>query len=168
MLSKIKKTILALFAVAFVGVLLPAQLALASELITVNPFTGSPQDMMTIEGTGGGDYARIYFSSQDVALGKKIDSEVTIYKYLGESGVDGGHNMNSFTCPVPSIMNDGSQTSPVVNGIYYIYMTSDKSKAILGKTSFNVTGVNINVSLSFTEGNVGEELEITGKGFWDN
>ncbi|MGI6079115.1 MAG: IPT/TIG domain-containing protein, partial [Fastidiosipilaceae bacterium] len=28
--------------------------------------------------------------------------------------------------------------------------------------------VNINVSLSFTEGNVGEELEITGKGFWDN
>jgi len=168
LLSKIRKTILALFAVAFIGVSLPAQLVLASDLITVNPLTGSPRDIITIEGKGGGDYARIYFSSQDVALGKKIDSEVTIYKYLGYSGVDGGNNMNLFTCPVPSIMNDGDQACPVLNGIYYIYTTTDASKIIQGKTSFNVTGVNINVNLSFTEGNVGEELEITGKGFWDN
>jgi len=124
--------------------------------------------MITIGGKGGGNYARIYFSSQDVEPGKRIDSEVAIYKYLGNSGVDGGNNMNSFTCPVPSIMNDGDQTYPVINGIHYIYTTSDTSKVILGKASFNVTGVNINVNLSFAEGYVGEELEITGQGFWNN
>jgi hypothetical protein len=73
--------------------------------------------------------------------------------------------MNAFHTQVPAVMNDGDIIRPVLNGTYYIYVT-DAIKVIGDRVSFTVSGVQIEANLSFDQGYVGEELEITGEGFW--
>ena len=138
-----------------------------AQTIQVTPNQGTHGDGFSVSGQpGGGPIARIYFSSQDVEINAKIGQDVKTYKILGEVGIDGGGNMNTFSSQVPTLMSDGDIDLPVINRTHYIYITRSTATNILAKAVFEVVGVTLNAELSFEEGYVGEELQITGDGFW--
>jgi hypothetical protein len=173
--KKIHKAITALFALALIIISLPAQSAYAATAdvtLAVNPSSGEVGDTITISGSGAflgssGTF-RIYFSDQQIQLGetdKYAEDHLTSYCFfpMTETIVN-----NSFTqtITIPSSLNTGLVTK---DGTYYFYLAKFNGMiqkyAIVQVTPFKITGFS-QATLTPTQGNVSDELEISGEGFW--
>lgn len=162
----------ALLALAFILISapLPALSAESNLVLTVNPSSGQVGDSVTVSGSelylSQSATFRIYFTNQAVNLSdgdKYVENELTSYCYFPVTNIIG----DSFTqtLNIPAYFNN----RPVdEDGTYYFYLAKLTSIAnkhlILEGTPFEVTGFS-EFALNPTEGNVGQELEISGEGF---
>lgn len=169
---KLNKVFKVLGVVLVLGMLLaaiPASTALAALTITLDPVSGTPLPLndpnagteVTVTGSGSGGGYYLYFSSQNVAVGKEIGVDVTRYKLLGNPAIMEGSFLFHFI--VPDSLNSGSVTEAVHNGTYYVYASVAEDETIIAKASFLVTGLG-SITISDDEGPVGTEVEITGTG----
>jgi len=135
-----------------------------SEAIDLSPEEGEIGDKIDIEGSGfeADTTCRIYFSSDKADDGDDIDTEVTAYESTGIKWTNAdGEFTTTFT--VPSELTDGEDKEDVHGGDYYVYVTYHRSTTILDFDKFTVLGGEIEISPE--EGQVGTEVEISGKRF---
>ncbi|MFC1956385.1 IPT/TIG domain-containing protein [Chloroflexota bacterium] len=124
-------------------------------------------DEIDIDGSGfhPSDYVYVFFSSYEADKGNDME-DLEAYEYLGrdrigslDSADDGEFEMS---VDVPDELTDGEKDETVGFGIYYIYVSyDDEGDNIVDSYEFRITGV----ELDLTQGNVGNEFEITGTGF---
>ena len=177
MLSKIKRTVFALMALSFLIILAPVHTANAAVYMSVTPTSGEVRSTVTISASGlylgYNPTYRIYFSDQyvDISDGsdKFIDDEMTRYSYISVTCtiVD-----NSFSqdLNVPTSFNTGLIDK---DGTYYFYLAKQFSGGsqqggtkwlIQQVVPFEIVGFT-QISLSASQGHVGDRLEIEGEGF---
>jgi len=136
----------------------------SGESIHTSPEEGEIGDKIEIEGGGFEANAtyRLYFSSDKADDGDDIDTEVTAYESTGIKWTNAdGELTTNFT--VPSALTDGEDKEDVHGGDYYFYVTYHRSTTILDFDRFTVLGGEIEISPE--EGQVGTEVEISGKQF---
>jgi len=141
-------------------------MAALNPTITVDPDEGDPGTAVDLDGsnyTVGEEY-NVYFSSQDVAVGKEITVDVTTWNRVvaGEPITTFGKVISEFT--VPYQLTGGTDDEAVHGGWYYIYVTYNPDTVIVAKTTFLVTGF-AELDIDIDEGPVGTTVEITGEGF---
>jgi len=136
----------------------------SGEDIDLSPEEGEIGDKIEIKGDGfeADTTCRIYFSSDKANDGDDIDTEVTAYESTGIKWTNAdGEFTTTFT--VPSELTDGEDKEDVHGGDYYVYVTYHRSTTILDFDKFTVLGGEIEISPE--EGQVGTEVEISGKRF---
>ena len=167
------RSILRIFSVvatlALIMLALPMASVLAAESIEADPEKGDPGTVVELYGsdyTVGLEY-NVYFSSQDVAVGKEIAVDVTTWNRVvaGEPITTMGRIICEF--PVPTQLTGGTDDEAVHGGWYFIYVTYNESSEILAKTEFLVTGF-ASLDIDEDEGIVGDVVEITGEGFMED
>ena len=175
MFKKVKQVLIALFALSVLMTFTPTQLThavVADVTLTVNPLSGEVGENVTISGSGtflgsGGTF-RLYFSDQVIQLGesdKFVDDHLTSYFFfpMNDTIVN---NSFSQSIVVPASLNTGLITK---DGTYYFYLTKlngmIEKYALVQSVPFKITGFTKG-TLTPTQGNVGQEIEIEGEGFW--
>ncbi|MFC1846995.1 IPT/TIG domain-containing protein [Chloroflexota bacterium] len=127
---------------------------------------GTIGDSMRIRGTGSGlQDLDIYFSSQSAGIGDDIDDEVTAYKWLVSTVVNGlSETFDVTNVQVPAELNNGIDDEDVHGGVYYVYITRAGLLDILAFDTFTVTGIAEITDYGPEAGTVGTEVEIEGVG----
>lgn len=147
---------------------LPTKTALAKEILNLSPSKGVVGDKIEVTGSGydSGDRIYIYFSSQDADVNDDIsDLDVWVEVDTARASLaleGGGYISGSFE--VPDELTDGHKIEKVLGGDYFVYATKREEGRILAKEEFTVVGI---AEVDPTEGPVGTEIEIEGKGFED-
>jgi len=170
--NTIKKITMALFALAVITISTPAHPTEAAVTLTVDPSSGEVGDAVTIHGSGlylgQSPVFRIYFSDQEIDLSgdddKYVEDNLIRYSYFPVTNIV--DDSFSQTINVPTSFNTG-----LINrdGTYYFYLA--KLNGTINKyliqqvVPFTIVGFT-QVTLTPTQGNVGQELEIEGEGFW--
>jgi len=136
----------------------------SGESIHTSPEEGKIGDKIEIEGHGfeAATTYRLYFSSDKADDGDDIDTEVTAYESTGIKWTNADGELTT-TFTVPSELTDGEDKEDVHGGDYYFYVTYHRSTTILDFDKFTVLGGEIEISPE--EGQVGTEVEISGKRF---
>ncbi|MFC1982970.1 IPT/TIG domain-containing protein [Chloroflexota bacterium] len=139
----------------------------ADESISVSPDRGEIGDQIEIKGYdfNPGDYVYLFFSSYYIAEGNDM-SDLDAYEYVGydPTGNLGSAGEGAFetSIVVPSKLTKGDEDETVGAGTYYIFVSYDPGGShIVDSDRFIVTGI----ELDLTEGNVGDEVDISGVGF---
>ena len=149
---------------------IPATTVLAAESLSVSPSQGEIGDEIDVSGSGydPGDRVYIYFSSEEADEGDYIDDDLDAYEkvattYAGDTGdPDEGDIDTDFD--VPDELKDGSEDEDVTGGEYFVYATYTSEGKIEAIDEFTVR----TIELYATQGNVGDEIEISGVGFRDD
>mgnify|MGYP001030301621 CR=1 FL=1 len=153
-------------------VLLPLMLTLTAtpalaQSISIDPDRGEVDDEIDVEGDGfdPGDYVYVFFSNEEADEGDDIE-DLDSYEYVGSdrTGYAGASDEGelSMSFDVPDRLTDGDKDINVSFGIYYIYVSYDSDgDDIVDYAEFSITGI----EASSTQGNVGDEIDITGAGF---
>jgi hypothetical protein len=172
---KLKKPFLWMgLVVMLVSVLLvfPTAIALGADA-AVTPTTAAVGAQVTITGTlwPPSTQIAVYFSSQQMPLGSKIDTNITIYAYVGTTTIDTNGNLShSFT--IPTTLTTGNQ--PVIPGTYYIYpciynqTVSPAAFQVYAVTSINVLGNATLNPASPATGAPGTTVTLTGTNYLPN
>ncbi|MFC1904749.1 IPT/TIG domain-containing protein [Chloroflexota bacterium] len=164
-----------MLAVAMIFTLLilaiPVTPALAAGL-DISPSSGEIDDNIDVYGYGftPGISVYLYFTSERVVDGDYLDADVTAYERVGVTtagamdATDEGEIDTNFD--IPEELTDGDDEETVRGGTYYIFVTYGGSDRIRAADEFTVEGVG-EITIDPDEGNVGDEVEITGEGFGD-
>jgi hypothetical protein len=169
-LHKVFTALLAL-GFALISTPVPALSAESTVVLTVNPSSGQIGESVTVSGTGlylgQTTMFRLYFTDQEVNLSQDyvyVEDTLTSYCYFPVTNIVG----DSFTqtVAIPAYFNN----KPVdKDGTYYFYLTKLNGMVnkyvILDGVPFAITGFS-DVALAPVQGSSGQELEITGGGFW--
>lgn len=148
---------------------LPTKTALAKEILNLSPSKGVIGDKIEVTGSGydSGDRIYIYFSSQDAEVDDDDIDDLDFWEEVDTARASlalegGGYITGSFE--VPGELTDVHDTEKVIGGDYFVYTTKREEGRILAKEEFTVVGI---AEVDPTEGPVGTEIEIEGKGFED-
>ncbi|MFC1971103.1 IPT/TIG domain-containing protein [Chloroflexota bacterium] len=166
--NKILRIVTSLMALFLLMLTVPATPVLAQGgSISVSPSRGEVSDEIDIDGSGfhPSDYVYVFFSSYEADEGDDME-DLEAYEYLGRdrTGSLGSADEGEFemSVDVPDELTDGEKDETVGFGIYYIYVSyDDEGDNIVDSDEFRIPGV----ELDLTQGNVGNEVEITGIGF---
>ncbi|MFC1930102.1 IPT/TIG domain-containing protein [Chloroflexota bacterium] len=169
--NRIIRIMALLMALFLLMLMVPATPVMAADgSISVSPSRGEVGDEIDISGDGfdPSDYVYLFFSSCKAKDGKDISRECDAYEYLGRdrTGSLGSSDEGEFeiSVDIPDELTDGDEDEIVGFGIYYIYASYDSDgDNIVDSDDFSITGI----ELDTTQGNVGDEVEITGGGFTD-
>lgn len=163
---------MALFALAVITISFPAQSAHAEVNLAVNPISGEVGSTVTVSGSGlylsQTAVFRLYFTDQQIDLSgeadKFIEDELLRYSYFPVTTIIDDSFTQQIT--IPTSFNTGLITK---DGTYYFYLAKlnglVEKYAIEQVVPFKITGFSV-ATLTPTQGNVGQELEIEGEGFW--
>lgn len=128
---------LAKFSVVLVTIIPPA-ITLSATPSSSSPL-GKIGDTVQVKGSRftANSWVKCYFSSQKVATKSSIDSQITVYKYLGWFFVDNAGNADANTrFKIPEALSDGKDKADVHGGDYYIYFTYYDKKEVLTITQY--------------------------------
>jgi len=168
--NKIFRTLVLAIVLSLLVMAIPATPALAAESLSVSPSRGEIGDEIDVSGSGydPGDRVYIYFSSEEADKGDYIDDDLDAYEkvattYAGGSGdADEGDIDTDFD--VPDELTDGSVDEDVTGGEYFVYATYTSEGKIEAIDEFTVRAIELDPE----QGNVGDEIEISGIGFRDD
>ncbi|MFC1971510.1 IPT/TIG domain-containing protein [Chloroflexota bacterium] len=168
--NRIVRIMTSLIALFLLMLMVPATPVMAQDgSISVSPSRGEVGDEIDISGDGfdPSDYVYLFFSSYETDEGDDM-SDLDAYEYLGRdrTGSLGSSDEGEFeiSVDIPDDLTDGDEDEIVGFGIYYIYASYDSDgDNIVDSDDFSITGI----ELDTVQGNVGDEVEITGGGFTD-
>ncbi len=154
--------VLALFLLALPA--LPAGIARAAGLVTVQPTEAKTGDFVSLDGAGfaSSQIVRIYFSSVPAGPGDEIGGRVNTYQHVCDATTDArGAFTAPATFPVPDALNEGSVHANVGVGDYYIYAIYQGSNRIEGTGQMFVTGL---TNLTPSSGSIGDYTVVNSTG----
>ncbi|MFC1955677.1 IPT/TIG domain-containing protein [Chloroflexota bacterium] len=166
--NRIVRIMTSLIALFLLILMVPATPVMAQDgSISVSPSRGEVGDEIDISGDGfdPSDYVYLFFSSYEADEGDDM-SDLDAYEELGRdrAGSLGSSDEGEFeiSVDIPDDLTDGDEDEIVGFGIYYIYASYDSDgDNIVDSDDFSITGIELDI----VQGNVGDEVEITGGGF---
>jgi hypothetical protein len=152
---KIYRTLGVLIILSLLLMVLPVTPVYAQYSITPSPAAGGVGDLITVNGSFPDSisayFVKIYFSSNNVAVGDLI-STATTREYVCGQEVPTDTNLLAdnvtLTFNVPVALNDGSVAQDVTSGTYYIYATviTTMESPIRAKATFTLSAPTIDIS----------------------
>ena len=167
--NKIFRILVLAVILSLLVIAIPATPALAAESLSVSPSRGEIGDEIDVTGSGydEGERVYIYFSSEDADEGDDID-DLDVYEKVAttsagrEDAPDEGDIDTDFD--VPDELTDGDVDEDVTGGEYFVYATYTSEGEIVAIDEFTVRAIELDPE----QGNVGDEIEISGVGFRDD
>ncbi len=149
--------------------LLPTPVHASVETIFVVPYEIGIGEYFEIDGTSfrDNDIVFIYLSSQEAAIGDKIDEDVTAYEQMFVVPIDSNSSFQrTYISIIPDALTDGAVVEDVHDGLYYFYAVYAREYEIVAIDTISI--VNGEISLDIEEATVGTEVEISGLGLRPN
>jgi phosphoribosylformylglycinamidine (FGAM) synthase PurS component len=168
--NKLFRLISTVFTLALIGASLPmGQVSAAVPVVTLNPAFGKIGTQVAVSGEhfSNNEQYDLYVSNLNLNLEANIP-ETASFEYFSVVNTGNTGAFSGKLIDIPGILTDG-ETERLVNPYesLYVYVTIENNDRFIvkGKAEFRVTG-DIDVTLTPTQGNVGQELTIEGEGFW--
>ncbi|MBN1369900.1 MAG: hypothetical protein JW954_06670, partial [Dehalococcoidaceae bacterium] len=168
--NKLIKIMSSLFALVIFLAAIPAvSVAAAVPVVNLSPTFGPVGTTVTVSGTSFENNAtyQLCISNQSINLEANISTLASFGIISGTVDTNSAGVLPQTQFVIPNQLTSGILRNVNAYESLYVYVAipiTDDLR-VKGKAEFRVTG-NIDVDLSPTQGNVGQELEIEGEGFW--